>query len=86
MNTEPLYSIGTWDTDLQSYSPHPGIPAFNLTIYELRAAMRQLRDGGWYTVHRFGNTEILDRDSDPNVMIERTDGLPEQLILEGWKR
>ena len=38
-----LYSVGTWDTEAQAYTPQAGMkPSFNLTLTELRiqAAVR----------------------------------------------
>ena len=37
MNT-PLYSVGTWDTDKQAYTPQRGlsVPSFNITLAQLR--------------------------------------------------
>lgn len=42
----PLYSVATWDSDLQAYTPQIGVPAFNLTIHELRSRADQLRCAG----------------------------------------
>ena len=86
-NTKPLYSIGTWDTHQQAFAPQDGVPAFNLTGRQLVESMRMLQATGWYTCHRYGNTQSDDvRDSDPSVLIERTDGLPEAEILKQWRR
>jgi hypothetical protein len=82
---EPLYSIGTWDADAQGYTPHEGVPAFNLTRRQLVESMRMLQCG-MYTCHRYGNSESLDRDSDTSVLIERTDGKSEAEILRDWER
>lgn len=79
------YSIGTWDTDAQAYTPQVGVPAFNLTRAQLVLAIRELRDCG-YTVHRFGNIAAGHDDNDGAVLIERTDGMTEAEILERWKR
>lgn len=90
-HNQPLYSIGTWDTDLQAFTPQEGVPAFNLTRAQLVSSIRQLQDCG-YSCHRFrsrdetGNLEEWASDSDPYVMINRTDGMPEYEILEMWKR
>ena len=88
--SEPLYSIGTWDTDAQAFTPQEGVPAFNLTRKELVQSMRMLQNHG-YSCHRFrGRDEnhqpTGDVDSDTFVLIERTDGMPESEILERWKR
>lgn len=85
---KPLYSIGTWDSDLQAYTPQNGVPAFNLTRCQLVQSIRMLKDRG-YSCHRYGNTDIDAfglRDSDTYVLIERTDGLSEEEILSRWKR
>jgi hypothetical protein len=84
--SEPLYSVGTWDSDAQAYTPQEGltVPAFNITLGELRAALRDLRKEGYAANRvRFADGQ---RDSDWAVLVERTDGLPEHKILEGWKR
>lgn len=83
--TQPLYSIGTWDMDEQAYSPHDGVPAFNLTIHELRRSMRMLRNYG-YSCHRYRNEDGGHDDNDFAVLIERTDEKAEAEIREGWKR
>jgi hypothetical protein len=81
-----LYSIGTWDTDEQAYTPQVGLsaPSFNIDVWQLRTAMKELRSMGYscYRV-RFPDGE---RDSDWSVLIERTDGTPESEIREGWRR
>lgn len=83
--SEPLYSIGTWDTELQAYTPQIDVPAFNLTRAELVKSIRLLRDCG-YSVHRFGNCRDGHEDNDTAVLIERTDGMPESEIMKGWER
>ncbi len=42
--SEPLYSVGTWNTDLQRFSPQRGlpVPSFNITLHQLRQAVRNL--------------------------------------------
>jgi hypothetical protein len=86
---EPLYSIGTWDTDEQAFRPHPNCPKLNQTRAELVQSMRVLQQYG-YTCHRYGNKRTEEdgglRDSDVSVLIERTDGKPESEILKGWER
>lgn len=82
----PLYSVGTWDTDEQAYTPQVGMKSsFNLTLPQLRHRMRALRCMG-YSVHRRGNARDGHDDNDWCVLIERTDGMPEVEILEAWKR
>lgn len=80
-----LYSVGTWDTHAQSYTPQLNVPAFNLTIHDLRRSMRLLRGHG-YSCHRYREEDGGHDDNDWAVLIERTDGKPEAEILEGWKR
>lgn len=81
----PLYSVGTWDVDEQSFSPQQDVPAFNLTLWELKESMRLLRAWG-YSCHRYRDDDGGHSDNDPFVLIERTDGKPEAEILQGWKR
>lgn len=83
----PLYSIGTWDIDTEAYTPQRGlsVPSINITLAELRQAIRELRQCG-YTAHRFRDTDGSHDDNDWMVMIERTDGRSEEEILESWKR
>lgn len=81
--TQPLYSIGTWDTDEQAFTPQIGVPAFNLTRKQLVESMRMLQQCG-YPCHRIKQGD--EYYSDCYVLIERTDGKPETEILEGWKR
>ncbi len=90
--TEPLYSIGTYDHEECAYSRHKDLPAFNLTRKELVDVMRALQHDG-YSCHRFrhrdpktGELEEWASESDPDVLIERTDGEPVESILERWKR
>lgn len=83
---DALYSIATWDTEAQAYTPQIGLfKTFNLTMAELRRAIRQLRQLG-YSAHRFRDPDGTHEDNDTSVLIERTDGKPEAEILDGWKR
>lgn len=82
---EPRYSVGTWDTELQAYTPQVGVPGINLTRAQLKASIRLLRYYG-YTAHRYGNCSSDDRDNDTSVLIERTDGMTEAEILQHWLR
>lgn len=61
--TEPLYSISTWDTDLQRFTPQAGLSceSINVPWRTLLRVMRELRQMGY----QFG---------DPSVRVERTDG------------
>jgi len=89
--SEPLYSIGTWDTDEQAFTPQPDVPAFNLTRKQLVQSIRMLQECG-YSCHRYrsrnedGTLEAWAFDSDTSVLLERTDGESAESILERWKR
>lgn len=85
MSTAPLYSVSTWDGEADAYTPQLGVPAFNLTLPQLRQAIRLLRELG-YTAHRVRSPDGDHDDNDWSVLIERTDGKPESEIIEGWKR
>lgn len=82
----PLYSVGTWDTDSQGYTPQVGlsVPPFNITLAQLRQAVRELRNM-CYGAYRCRDTDG-EYYSDPEVLIERPDGENEALIVERWKR
>ena len=82
-----LYSVGTWDTDIQAYSPQDGlsVTSFNVPRAVLIMIIRELRSRG-YSCHRFRDADGGHEDNDWSVIIERTDGLPEDDIRERWKR
>jgi len=82
----PLYSVGTWDMDVQAYTPQEGIArSLNITRSELHVVMRQLRNMG-YSVHRHRSSDGGHDSNDTSVLIERTDGMPETEILAQWQR
>lgn len=82
-----LYSVGTWDTDKQAYTPQQGVtvPAFNCTLAQLRQAIRELRQMG-YSAHRFRDHDGTHEDNDWAVLVERTDGKHWKEIRKGWRR
>ncbi len=82
---KPLYSIGTWDSKYQKFSPQPGTttPWLNVDIHGLRRHLKELRTKG-YSCHRFKCPETGYVDSDPSVLVERTDGKPAAAILNSW--
>ncbi len=84
-NTEARYSVGTWDPDEQAYTPLIEVPSFNLTISELRRALKYLRSIG-YSAHRLRDHLGSHDDNDWAVLVERTDGKSESGIMENWKR
>lgn len=75
----PLYSVATMDGD--GYTPQAGlsVPSFNITLYQLRIAIRELREMG-YGCHRVGNARDGHEDFSPCTAIMRTDGLSESAI------
>ncbi len=83
----PLYSIGTWDTDLQAYTPQVGLtaPCINVPWRVLLRVMRELRRMG-YSAHRFRDPDGGHEDNDASVLVERTDGKAPAEIIEDWKR
>jgi len=85
--SKPLYSVGTWDTDKQAYTPQRGlsVPSFNCTLSQLRQAIRDLRKCG-YLAHRVRDSEGSHDDNDPAVLIERTDGMHWKEIRKKWRR
>jgi hypothetical protein len=82
-----LYSVGTWDTDEQAYTPQSGlsVPAFNITLRQLRQAIRELRGMG-YTVHYRRDSDGGHQNNDYSVLIERPDGADETEIRKYWRR
>jgi hypothetical protein len=71
--------------DSQGYTPQPEVPAFNLTIHELRRSIRMLRHWG-YSCHRYRDEDGGHDCNDWSVLVERTDGKTEAEILKQWKR
>lgn len=83
---KPRYSVGTWDTDAQAYTPQDGVPAFNLTLAELLGSLRLLRRDHGYTAHRTRDEDGGHDNNDWSVLVERTDGKSEDEIRKSWKR
>jgi hypothetical protein len=83
----PLYSIGTWDTDTQAYTPQVGltVPCLNVPWTTLLEVLRQLRQMG-YSADRRRDANGEHNDNDSSVLVERTDGMTESEIAERWKR
>lgn len=75
--SEPLYSVGTWDSDLGAYTPQLGltVPCINVPRKTLRAVLKELRDMG-YPCHRRRGPDGDYDDNDVMVLVERTDGRP----------
>jgi hypothetical protein len=86
VDTEARYSVGTWDTDAQAYTPQDGVPAFNLTLSQLLGSLRMLRRRCGYSAHRRRDEDGGHEDNDWSVLVERTDGEPEAEILKAWRR
>lgn len=83
---EHRYSVGTWDTDTQAYTPQHGLgKSLNITWRELVKAIRGLRRMG-YTAHRIRGSAGGDCDNDTGVLVQRTDGMTDAEVIESWKR
>lgn len=86
-SAEPLYSVGFWDMDRNAYRPHRAT-WLNMPLSELRELMRHLRrtmtEAPWRR-RRTGGPPY-DHDSDPNILVERTDGLHFVKIFKQWER
>lgn len=81
----PLYSIGTWDTDAQAFTPQIDTePCINVPWQRMLQVLRLLRDMG-YSAYRTRHANG-ERDSDPFTLVERTDGMDEKEILARWER
>lgn len=75
--SEPLYSIGTWDTDEQAYLPLIGGEiCVNVPWRRMLAVLRFLRRAHGYNCHRFRDADGSHDDNDWEVLVERTDGKP----------
>ena len=84
------YAIGTWDTEAQAYTPHPGCDWCGLTRRQLVEAMRELRECG-YTCHRVRERDEHGQhtgevESDVSVLIERVNGRTPEQVLQDWQR
>lgn len=82
---EALYSVGTWDPDEQAYTPLVEVPSFNIALWDLRRAIKHLREIG-YSAHRTRDHLGGHDDNDWAVLIERTDGKCSEEIMQEWKR
>jgi hypothetical protein len=82
-----LYSVGTWDMERQAYTPQRGlsVPSFNITLAQLRQAVRELKRMG-YGSYRLRGPDGSHDTNDPAVLIERTDGKCWKNIMREWKR
>lgn len=82
---EPLYSVGTWDSEAQGFTPQEQFTrCLNVPLWSVRRILRDLRRMG-YGAYRF-RCSNGQYESDPMIMVERTDGMTETEILEMWTR
>jgi len=83
-----LYSIGTWDTHAQAYTPQEGlsVPCVNVPLPIMRQVIRELRREYGYGAYRQRDSNGNYDTNDWAVLVERTDGMSEAEVLEGWKR
>jgi hypothetical protein len=83
------YSIGTWDGELQAYTPQCDCktPWLNVDIHGLRAHLWELRRLPLgYSAHRIRDPDGDHWDNDTSVLVERTDGMSEREVFERWER
>jgi len=75
MSDKALYSVGTWDTEAQAYTPQEGltVPSQNVNWRGLLAVVRQLKNMG-YSCHYVRDENGDHSANDWAVLIERTDG------------
>lgn len=68
-----FYRILTWDAEAEMYTPPEEIdaPSANLTLWQLRAALRALRGEG-YTCH-YLRRPGGHHDNDPAVLVESSE-------------
>ena len=76
----PKYRIRTYDVENGTFTPEVGlsVPHDNLTIDQLKQAIKELRQIG-YTVHRRRGKDGDHFDNDPSILIERVDSNGEHL-------
>lgn len=80
------YSIGTWDSDEQAYTPQVGTePCVNVSWRRMLSVLRLLRRMG-YSAHRRRDADGCHDDNDWCVLVERTDGMTGEQVLEAWRR
>ncbi len=81
------YSVGTWDTVRQAYTPQRGlsVPSFNMTWKQLLVALRELKSMG-YSCHRVRDSDGWYENNDWCVLVERTDGMNWKEIRRSWSR
>ncbi len=72
--SEPLYTIRTWDTTEQAYTPQAGlsVASENVPFRTLFTIYRELRAMGYSCYREPANHDF----NDWCVLIERTDGKP----------
>lgn len=71
---EPLYSIATWDGDLEAYTPQVGTePCINVPWARMLNVLRELKQCG-YSCHRYRDPDGGHFVNDWSVLVERTDG------------
>lgn len=87
MSESVAYSVGTWDTDKQAYTPQRGlsVPSFNITLAQLRQALKELRTMA-YKAHRYRDEDGSHDDNDAYVIVERTDGKYWKKVMKEWRR
>lgn len=84
---EPLYSVRTWDAETNGFTTQEGlsVPSLNVTWRGLLAVLRELRSMGYSAHYRReqvvvrsakGDLVLVEHDTDPFVLVERTDGKP----------
>jgi len=62
-----VYSVTTWDADLQKYTPQEGIPSVVRGIAGLRLALRMLREYGYGYGRGDMFCALIKRIEEPNV-------------------
>lgn len=83
----PVYSIGTYDMELEAYTPQEGlsVPCINVPLATMRQVLRELRGIG-YDAHRIRGADGNYDCNDSSVLVERTDGMSEAEVLASWDR
>ena len=61
MMKQKTYEVLTWDIDKQRFTPQQGVRRGPYRLWNLRKALRKLRDKG-YDVSRNGGVSVLVRE------------------------
>lgn len=62
-----FYSVTTWDSELQEFTPQEGVRSRHIRREDLRRVLRELRSYGYDTSRAGGHSVLVELDSWPLV-------------------